>query len=174
MTWKVDRAHSSIEFRGKHMLVATVKGQFREWDLEAEINEDDIAASQGTVRIGVSSVDTGVAQRDDHLRSPDFFNAAEHPAIVFKTKRIERKRGDEYRIAGDLTIRDVTREVTFEGEINGPLKDPWGGTRIGLSAETAINRKDWGLGWNVALEAGGILVGDTIKLSIDAELVKAA
>jgi polyisoprenoid-binding protein YceI len=174
MTWKVDPTHSTIEFRGKHMLVATVKGRFRDWQMDADVNENDIAASHGVIRIDAASVDTGVPQRDDHLRSADFFDAEKHPAIVFATRRIVPKGGHDYRVVGDLTIRDVTREVTFDGEINGPMKDPWGGKRIGFSAETAINRKDWGLAWNVALEAGGILVGDTIKLSIDAELVEAA
>lgn len=173
MAWQLDPTHSSISFSGKHMLVATVRGQFRSWQVDADVDEVNLANSTGTVRIDASSLDTGVEQRDAHLRSADFFDVTNHPEIVFQVKRIE-PRGEESRLVGDLTIRGVTHEVALEGEINGPIDDPWGGKRVGLSAEGKLNRKDWGLDWNVPLSAGGILVGEQIKISIDAELVKAA
>ena len=172
MAWQLDPTHSSISFSGKHMLVATVRGQFRSWQVDANIDETNLANSSGTVRIDATSIDTGVEQRDAHLRSADFFDVANHPEILFRIIRVEPK-GEEYRLIGDLTIRGVAHEVALEGEINGPIDDPWGGKRVGLSAEGKLNRKDWGLDWNVPLSAGGILVGEQIKISIDAELVKA-
>ena len=173
MAWQLDPTHSSISFSGKHMLVATVRGQFRSWQVDADVDEANLANSTGTVRIDASSLDTGVEQRDNHLRSADFFDAENHPEIVFRLNRIEPK-GEESRLVGDLTIRGITHEVTLDGEIDGPIDDPWGGKRVGLSAEGKLNRKDWGLDWNVPLSAGGILVSEQIKISIDAELVKAA
>ena len=173
MAWQLDPTHSSISFSGKHMLVATVRGQFRSWQADATIDEKNLANSKGTIRIDAASLDTGVEQRDTHLRSADFFDVENNPEILFQVKRVEPK-GEEYRVVGDLTLRGVTREVALEGEIAGPLDDPWGGKRVGLSAEGKLNRKDWGLDFNVPLSAGGILVGEQIKISIDAELVKAA
>jgi polyisoprenoid-binding protein YceI len=173
MPWQLDPTHSSISFSGKHMLVATVRGQFRSWQVDANIDEANLANSNATVRIDATSVDTGVEQRDNHLRSADFFDAENHPEILFQVKRVEPK-GEEYRLVGDLTIRGITREVALDGEIDGPIDDPWGGKRVGLSAEGKLNRKDWGLDWNVPLSAGGILVSEQIKFTIDAELVKAA
>jgi len=174
MTWKLDPAHSSLQFAVKHMVISTVRGSFRDFAVDAEIDETNLAKSRATVRIDATSLTTGNDDRDTHLRSADFFDADNHPAIVFVTRGIERRGGDDHRITGDLTIRDVTRPVVFEGEIQGPVKDPWGGVRFGLSATGKVNRKDFGLNWNAALEAGGFLVGDDVKLSIEAELVKAA
>ncbi len=173
MTWQIDPTHSTINFSGKHMLVATVRGQFRSWQAEAEIDETNLANSKATLRIDAKSVDTGVEQRDNHLRSADFFDVENHPEIVFTLRKVA-PNGSDYRFEGDLTIRGVTREVELAGEIDGPLEDPWGAQRIGLSAEGKLNRKDWGLTFNAPLAAGGVLVGDQIKLSIDAELVRAA
>lgn len=173
MTWQIDPTHSTIGFSGKHMLVATVRGQFRSWQADTEVDETNLANSKATLRIDARSVDTGVEQRDNHLRSADFFDVENHPEIVFALKKVTPNGGD-YRFEGDLTIRGVTREVELAGEIDGPLEDPWGAQRIGLSAEGKLNRKDWGLTFNAPLAAGGVLVGDQIKLSIDAELVRAA
>jgi len=174
MAWQVDPTHTSVEFSAKHMLITTVKGRFDDVEIDADINPDEIADSKAVVRIKTASLDTRDAQRDGHLRSPDFFDVENHPEIIFETKRIERGKNGEARILGDLTIRGTTREVVFDGEVHGPTPNPWGKRVIALSAETKVSRKDWGLNWNAALEAGGFLVGDTVKLSIDAELVEAA
>ena len=174
MTWNLDPAHSSIQFAVKHMVISTVRGSFNEFAIDAEIAETDLARSRATVRIAAASLSTGNNDRDAHLRSGDFFDAENHPELVFVTRAIEPRGGDDYRISGDLTIRGVTRPVTLDGEIQGPVKDPWGGTRFGLSASGKISRKEFGLDWNAVLEAGGLLVGDEVKLSIETELVKAA
>jgi len=173
MTWQIDPAHSEIGFRTKHMMIATVKGKFTEFEGEFNVNEDDLSKSAGTIRIKAASIDTGVEQRDNHLRSGDFFDAETTPFIVFATTAIQLD-GHAATITGNLTIRDVTRPVTFKGDLGGPLKDPWGNAKIVLSAETQINRKDWGLNWNQALEAGGLLVSDRVTLHVDLELAKAA
>ena len=170
MPWQIDRDHTSLGFTGKHMLVSKVKGKFLDYDADFQINEEDLARSEATFRFKVASVDSGFDQRDNHLRSADFFNADEYPEIVFQTKRIESKGGDEYRFVGDLTIRDVTREVVFDGEIAGPMPLPWGGTVVSLSATAKVNRKDWGLDWNLPLGASGLLVSDQVTLEIDTEI----
>lgn len=174
MTWKLDPAHSSLQFAVKHMVIATVRGEFGAYTVDAEIDEADVTRSRAVVRIEAASIDTGNADRDAHLRSADFFDAEAHPAIVFVTRGIERRGGDEFVVRGDLTIRGVTRPIALDAEIRGPVKDPWGGMRMGLSASGKVNRKEWGLNWNAALEAGGFLVGDDVRLSIEAELVKVA
>lgn len=174
MPWTLDPTHSSIQFAVKHMVISTARGAFKEYDIEAEVDPVDFAASNATVTIKAESLDTNNDDRDAHLRSADFFDVENHPNITFVTRKIERKRGDDYRILGDLTIRGITKEVALEGEVSGPQQDPWGNQRIGLSANGKLNRKEFGLNWNVALEAGGLLVGEDVKLSIEAELVKAA
>lgn len=174
MPWQLDPSHSSIEFAVKHMVLATAKGTFKEYDVKADVDPTNLAASSATVTIDAASLDTNNNDRDTHLRSPDFFDVENYPQITFVTKKIEQRKGDDYEITGDLTIRDITKEVTLKGELNGPAKDPWGNERVGLSADGKINRKDFGLNWNVALEAGGFLVGEDVKLSIEAQLVKAA
>jgi polyisoprenoid-binding protein YceI len=173
MSWNLDTAHSSIGFSVRHMVVASVKGQFGKFDVDATIDEANLANSSAIVHIDAASIDTRDPKRDEHLASPDFFEVEKFPELIFKTTRVEPK-GDEYRITGDLTIHGVTKPVTLEGEISGPVKDPWGGTRAGLSAQGKVNRKDFGMGFNAVLEAGGFVVGEDIKLSIDLELVKAA
>ncbi len=173
MTWKLDTAHSEIGFKLKHMMVATVRGKFREFDADVTVDENDLAASAATFRIKTASVDTGTDQRDEHLRSGDFFNAGEYPEIVFTSRSIKTK-GENVEIEGDLTIRDVTKPVVFKGDAGGPFTDPWGQKKVGLSAEAQINRKDWGLDWNQVIEAGGLFVGDKVTLSIEAEFDRAA
>ncbi len=174
MPWNLDTVHSSIEFSVRHMVIASVKGRFATFTVDANVDETNLANSSATVRIDAASIDTRDSQRDTHLRSADFLDAETHPQIVFASKKIESRGGSDYRIVGDLTIRGVTKPVTLDGEVSGPVKDPWGGTRVGLSAQGKINRKEFGLNWNAALEAGGFLVGDDVKLSVDLELVKAA
>jgi polyisoprenoid-binding protein YceI len=174
MPWQLDPAHSSIDFAVRHMVISSVKGRFQQFDIAAEVDESNLAGSSATVTIDAASIDTREAQRDGHLRSGDFLDAESHPAITFVTKTFEPRGGADYRIVGDLTIRGVTREVALQGEVTGPVKDPWGNLRVGLSAEGKFDRKEFGLNWNALLEAGGVLVGDTVKISIDAELVKSA
>ncbi len=174
MTWNLDPAHSGLQFAVKHMVISTVRGSFGEFAVDAEIDEANLANSRATVRIAAASLATGNTDRDAHLRSPDFFDVEEHPSIVFATSGIEPRGGDDYRITGDLTIRGITRAIVLDGEIQGPVKDPWGAMRFGLSASGKVNRKEFGLNWNTALEAGGFLVGDDVKLTIEAQLVKAA
>ena len=174
MTWNLDTSHSSVEFAVKHMVISSTKGRFAKYEVDANVDEQNLANSSATVRIDAASVDSRDEKRDAHLRSADFFDAENHPYITFTTKRLERKGGDDYKLIGDLTIRGITKEVSLNGEVTGPVKDPWGGTRFGISAQGKVNRKDFGLTWNGVLEAGGLLVGDDVKLSIETELVKAA
>ncbi|MEO6045668.1 MAG: YceI family protein [Tepidiformaceae bacterium] len=174
MTWNLDLSHSSVEFAVKHMVISSTKGRFAKYEVDANVDEQNLANSSATVRIDAASVDSRDEKRDAHLRSADFFDAENHPYITFTTKRLEPKGGDDYKLIGDLTIRGITKEVSLNGEVTGPVKDPWGGTRFGISAQGKVNRKDFGLTWNGVLEAGGLLVGDDVKLSIETELVKAA
>jgi len=171
--WKLDPAHTRIEFTARHMMVAKVRGSFSRYNLTAQIDENNLANSKGRLEIEVASIDTGVADRDAHLKSPDFFDVEKFPKMVFETKSIEHKGGNEYRLVGDLTIRDQTREVVFEGEAYGPFTDAFGGRRIGVSAEAKVNRKDWGLTWNMPFGTDGVAVSDKITLNFEAELVPA-
>ncbi len=173
MSWTMDPTHSSVEFAVKHMMISTVRGRFRKFGLTADVDPADLSKSKAEIAIDVESIDTREDARDQHLRSADFFDAANHPTINFVSKRVEPKGDGEVRIIGDLTIRGVTKEVSLKGEVSGPQKDPWGGIRMGLSAEGQINRKDFGLTWNAALETGGFVVSDNVKMVIEAELVEA-
>lgn len=170
--WAVDPVHSSVEFAVKHMVIATVRGRFKKFDVDVDFDRDHPEQSSVNAEIEVASIDTREPDRDTHLRSSDFFEVEKYPTMTFKSKRIEPVGENRSRIIGDLTIRDVTREVALDAEFAGLAKDPWGKERAGFNAETAINRKDFGLHWNVALETGGWLVGDTIRIYVEAELVK--
>jgi polyisoprenoid-binding protein YceI len=172
-TWNIDPTHTHVEFAVRHLMITTVKGRFA--DVKGIVKTDDADLSKGEVdvTIGAVSIDTREAQRDAHLRSADFFDVEKFPVLTFRSTRIEPGSGDSFRLIGDLTIRGVTREVTLEGTTEGRTKDPWGGERAGFSATAKIRRSDFGLTWNQVLEAGGVAVGDEIKISIDAELVKA-
>jgi polyisoprenoid-binding protein YceI len=175
MAWQIDPTHARMGFSGKHMLISKVRGTFNQYEADLEIDESNLANSSAELRFLVASIESGFDQRDSHLRSADFLNAEEYPYITFKTREIRPNGKDStFEFVGDLTIRDITRPVVFEGEAAGPIQDPWGGTRISLSAATKVNRKDWGLDWNLPLSAGSLLVSDEITLEIDAELVKAA
>lgn len=175
MAWQLDPTHTEIQFAVKHMRFTTVRGTFEDVALETNIDESDITRSGATLTLRADSLKTGSPDRDGHLRSADFFDVENHPTVTFTVKRIEPKGGeDEYRLVGDLTVKGITREVVFEGEAVGPFEDPWGGSRIALTAETTVNRKDFGLTWNLPLGIGGAMLGETAKLSIDAQLTKAA
>jgi len=172
MSWTIDNAHSEINFSVRHMMISTVRGRFEKF--EGEVNFDQNALENSTVDVSIdaASINTREGQRDAHLKSPDFLDVENHPTITFKSKRVEVKDQTRGRLIGDLTIRDVTREVALDVTFNGLSKSPWGTTAAGFSAETALNRKDWGLTWNVALETGGLLVGEEMKINIEVELVK--
>lgn len=171
-TWTLDPVHSSIEFSAKHMVITTVKGRFNKFEVSVNLDEAEPERSSVEARIDAASLDTRNEMRDADLRSPDFLDVEKHPYITFISKRIERRGEGRYVLVGDLTIRGVTREVALDTEFSGFVKDPWGNQRAGFAAETTLNRKDFGLTWNMALETGGLLVGDTVKVSIEAELVK--
>jgi len=173
--WNLDPAHSVAEFKVKHMMISNVKGQFTGLTGKLTLDEEDVTKSSVEATIDAATINTREAQRDAHLKSPDFFHVEQHPTIEFRTTGI-RKNGDgELEATGNLTIHGVSREVKFAVEgPTAPAKDPWGNTRIGLSATTKINRKDYGLSWNAALEAGGLLVGEEVTITLDVQFAKAA
>ncbi len=166
-TWKIDPAHTDVLFSAKHMMVTTVRGKFHEVEGTLEIDEQEPTRSRGQFRVAATSLNTGVGQRDTHLRSADFFDAETHPWITFTSTAVEHVRGDEYKVTGDLTIRGTTRPVTFDVELGGIAHGMQGGRHLGLSARTTIDREGWGLNWNMALEAGGWLVGKDIKVEVE-------
>lgn len=172
--FEFDPTHSSINFSVRHLMVSKVRGHFASWRGELELDPEDLTRSRVSAEIDAASIDTKLGQRDDHLRSPDFLDAANYPTLKFVGTGIKKVDDESYELTGDLTIRDVTRPVTLKVEYAGTVKDPWGGERAGFSAHATINRKDYGLTWNMALEAGGIVVGDKIELGIEIEAVKAA
>jgi polyisoprenoid-binding protein YceI len=165
-TWNIDPAHTDVLFSAKHMMVTTVRGKFAEVDGELELNEQDPATASGEIRVSVDSISTGAEQRDAHLRSADFFDAEHHPEIVARLRRIEPD-GDRYRVHTDVTIRGTTHPVVFEGEFLGIVPNMEGGRHAGFTLSATIDREDWGLTWNVGLEAGGWLVSKEVRLQID-------
>jgi polyisoprenoid-binding protein YceI len=172
--WNIDPTHSQAEFGVRHMMIATVKGHFSDISGTVVVEDGDPTTAQIDVAIGVASIDTRVGQRDQHLRSPDFFDAERFPTLTFRSTSVERVGEDHYEITGDLTIRDVTRPVTLDAQGLGSVRDPWGNERAGYSATARINRKDFGLNWNQVLETGGVVVGDEVKINLEVELVLAA
>jgi polyisoprenoid-binding protein YceI len=173
-TWNIDPAHSVAEFKVKHMMISNVKGQFAKVTGVLTLDESDLKNSRIEAVIEAASIETRDAQRDAHLKSPDFFHVEKFPTLSFKSTGVRLVRDGELAVEGDLTIRGVNRKVLFS--VDGPTpptKDPWGGTRVAVSATTKINRKDFGLIWNAALETGGILVGDEVTITLDAEFLKA-
>ena len=171
-TWAIDPAHTHVEFAVKHLMISTVRGRFGVVRGTVTTDDADPTKSVAEIEIDAASIDTRESQRDAHLKSADFFHVEEHPKLIFKSKRVSDVKGDTFKLIGDLTIHGVTREVTLDVTSGGRGKDPWGGERSAFSATTSIKRGDYGLTWNQALEAGGILVGDDIKISLDVELVK--
>lgn len=170
-TWAIDAGHSNVEFAVRHLMISTVRGRFPDVIGTVQLDSEDPANSTVDVAVNVASIDTRQEQRDEHLRSADFFDVATFPALTFKSTRV-RRDGDDFQVDGDLTIRGVTRPVTLRATEEGRTRDPWGGERIGFSASTKINRRDFGLTWNQVLEAGGFAVGDEVKITVDVELVK--
>jgi polyisoprenoid-binding protein YceI len=174
MAWMIDPAHSRVEFTARHMMITNVRGTFEKVHGVVDFNEQDPTRSTLNVTIDAASINTRSADRDAHLRSADFLNAEVYPHLTFVGRRFEAVDGTHGRIVGDLTIRDVTREVVLDVEYTGTMRSPWGQQAAGFNARTQINRRDFGLTWNVALETGGVLVGDVIKIEIEVELIKQA
>jgi polyisoprenoid-binding protein YceI len=173
-TWKIDPAHSAAEFKVKHMMISNVKGKFTGITGALTLDEADVTRSSVFATIPIATLSTGDEQRDGHLKSADFFNAGEHPEMVFKSTQIVSTEPGELAVTGNLTIHGVTQPVTFAVEgPSAPGKDPWGNTRIGLSATAKIIRKDFGLSWNAALETGGVLVGEEVTLTLDVQFIQA-
>ena len=171
-TWNIDPAHTVAEFKVRHMMISNVKGHFSKVSGELSLDESNVANSSVQASIETASIETRDDQRDAHLKSADFFDVEKYPLLSFKSDKI--KQNGELSVEGDLTIHGVTRRVTFDIEgPTPPTKDPWGNTRIAISGSTKINRKDFGLTWNAALETGGILVGDEVTINLDVEFVKA-
>jgi polyisoprenoid-binding protein YceI len=170
-SYALDQSHSHVSFSARHLMITKVRGRFPVTAGHLDIAEDPTQSSV-VATIDVSAVDSGDPKRDEHLRSPDFFDAENYPTVDFRSTRVHDRGDGEFTLEGELTVRDSTRPVTLQGEYLGAQDSPFGDSRVGFTAETEINRKDWGLEWNVALEAGGVLVGDKIKLTIDAEWVK--
>ncbi len=171
-SWIIDNSHSNIQFTVRHMMIAKVRGRFPNFSGTVVFDEQNPANSSVDVQIEVASIDTRDERRDGHLASPDFLDAANYPSMSFVSKRVEVVDANHGKITGDLTIRGVTNEVTLDTEYSGQALSPWGSTSAGFSASTTINRKDWGLNWNVALETGGLLVGEEVKIEIELELIK--
>lgn len=171
-TWKIDPSHSQIEFGVRHMMITTVRGRFAGVDGTVRLDTSDPSSADVNVRIDAATVDTRDAQRDAHLRSADFFDVEKYPSITFTSKRPVERQGSTLRLAGDLTLHGVTREVVLDVTEEGRGKDPWGGDRLGFSATTRVKRSDFGLTWNQALETGGVLVSDDVRISLELQLTK--
>ena len=172
--WNIDLAHSGVNFSIRHMVVSKVRGRFAKFSGTVALGESDLTRSVIDASIDTASIDTGTAQRDEHLRSADFFDVARFPEIRFRSSRVEKVADDRYRVVGDLTIKDVTREIALDVEYGGRATDPWGHQRVGFIAKASLDRKDFGLHWNQVLEAGGLLVGDRVEIELEVQAVKAA
>lgn len=172
MTWKIDPAHSQVQFSVRHMMISNVRGRFEDFTGAVEFDEEDPARSSVEVQIEAASINTKEPQRDTHLRSPDFLDAENFPQLRYKSRRVEMIDASHGRMIGDLTIRDLAREVVLDVEYAGKAKSPWGTVSAGFSATAKLSRKDWGLTWNSPLETGGFLVGDQVNISIELELIK--
>ena len=170
--WEIDSSHSSIHFSVRHLVIAKVRGQFVRWSGTVMAPDSDFARGSVNVVIDASSIDTGVAARDEHLRSADFFDVASYPEIAFTTTDVKQRAEGELRLVGDLTIKGVTRSVKLDVEAHGLAKDPWGNERAAFTAKTTVDRREFGLTWNQVLESGGVMVGDRIEITIDIEAVK--
>ncbi len=173
-SWNFDLVHSSINFWVRHLMVSKVHGRFGRWTGTLQFDDKNPSASRLEVEIDAASIDTREPKRDDHLRSADFLEADKYPHLTFKATSVKSTGEGRFQVTGDLTIRGTTKPVVLEVEYSGRVKDPWGGERAGFSARTSLHRKDFGLTWNQALEAGGIAVGDNVEISIEVEAIHKA
>ncbi|NDJ00095.1 YceI family protein [Flavobacterium sp. LaA7.5] len=171
--WVIDPTHSEIIFKVKHMMFTNLSGSFKKFDATAVTEGDNFENAKFDFSAEIDSIDTGSADRDKHLKSGDFFDGEQHPEITFTSTAFTQKSGDDYTLTGDLTISGTTKSITLDVEFGGTAKDPWGNVKAGLSATGKINRKDFGLTWNAALETGGVLVGEEVKLQIELQFAKA-
>ena len=172
--WEIDSSHSSMYFSVRHLVIAKVRGSFARWSGTIQAPDGDFSKATVSVTIDASSIDTGVADRDAHLKSPDFLDVAQHPELRFVAKRVEPRSAGEVDVVGDLTIKGTAREVVLRVEQHGQAKDPWGNVRAAFTAKTSIDRKDFGLAWNQVLETGGVMVGDRVDIEAEIEAVKQA
>lgn len=172
-TWNIDPAHSSVHFTVRHMVIAKVRGSFGKFSGSLTLDGADLAQGRLTAKVDVASIDTAEEKRDAHLKSADFFDVARFPEMTFTSTRVEGQ-GERFKVVGDLSLHGVTKPVSLEVERNGAGKDPWGNERVGFSAKGSLNRTDYGLKWNQALEAGGVLVGEKVEIEIEVSAVKAA
>lgn len=170
--WTIDSTHSEIGFKVKHMMFTNVSGKFDSYEATITTDEDNFENASIEFSAGINSINTNNTDRDNHLKSGDFFDVENHPKLTFKATSFT-KDGDDYELVGDLSLRGVTKSVKLATEFSGLMKDPWGNTKAGLNISGKINRKDWGLNWNSALEAGGVLVGEEVRLNIELQLIKA-
>ena len=170
--WLIDPAHSEISFKVKHLMITNVKGEFKEFTGSVEHNGLEFLADSIVVTLKAESIFTNNSDRDNHLRTSDFFEAEKYPELTFKGSTLTKVEDDEYTHTGTLTMKDVTKEISLDVEFGGVNKDPWGNEKAGFSVSTKINRKDWGLNWNSTLETGGVLVSDEVKISADLQFVK--
>jgi polyisoprenoid-binding protein YceI len=172
--WVLDRSHSEIEFKVRHMMISNVGGSFQEFTADVETEDDDFESVKVHFEIGVNSINTNNEQRDQHLKSPDFFDAANHPKIIFDSTKFEKTGGGNYKLHGNLTIRETTKPVSFDVEYGGTINDPWGNVRAGFTLEGKVNRKEYGLHWSALTETGGLVAGDDVKFTAGVEFVKQA
>jgi len=173
-TWDIDTSHSSVGFTVRHLVISKVHGRFTRWSGTLVLDPAHPAGSSIEARIETASIDTTEPKRDAHLRSPDFFDAEKNPELTFRSTGVRPAGDQRYELAGDLTMHGVTRPVVLQVEALGQAKDPWGAERVGFSARTAIDRRDFGLTWNQALETGGVMVGEKVEIAIEIEAVKRA
>lgn len=170
-TWNLDKAHSEIEFKVKHMMISNVKGHFQDFDVTVNGSAEDLSQAQVDVEIKTASINTKSESRDEHLKGEDFFSTGTYPVIHFKTTEIKKVDDDEFQLIGDLSVKDVTRPATFIAEFGGIAKDPWGNQKVGYTVSGKINRQDFGLTWNAALETGGVMVSEDVKFYADLQFV---
>ena len=171
--YELDKPHTNVGFSVKHMVITSVKGNFSDFDGYVMFDADDVTKTSARGTIKVASIDTGNDKRDDHLRSEEFFHAEKYPEITFESKNVYKpEKGEGYVMVGDITVRGVTKEIEVPFEIVGQVTDPWGNTRVGIHAEAKINRQDFGVSWSQALEGGGLIVGNDVKIELDIEAMK--
>lgn len=171
-TWSADQSHSNVQFTARHMVISNVTGHFSDYTATVKTKGDSIEGAEAEFEAKLDSISTGQPDRDNHLKSADFFDAANYPTIKFKTTSIEKAGGDNYKIHGDLTMRGITKSITLDAELTGKVTDPWGNERMGFEIKGTVNRFDYDLHWNSLLETGGAVVGPNIKLKADIEFVK--